>query len=383
MVNLVSSKLGIFSVSWHEGVIFSDGTINKERVYHYFRNHANLGANFTREMCWLVAEEDAITAPFLKVGNKFDLSKPNPWFYSNLNIMNQIAKNCGLKLIWTLFDFCGTKRGWSVFNPWFNNVQGTKGFHKKEALEYRREYIAGCYEEGVRYFECCNEPTNGYGPMVIDTYQALNELNVPDRNIIHGCQYYGEDEIEAMPRAKKQTLPYWVWKLFRKSVYRDYGKDLRGTVCSTRHRLDDNFVDMIIESRFASRRFNLSFDGIKNPTKKMISELVYRLLRYGTKQIFKKEWYIEVLNNHDNGRTDDLCLALAEAVKQHTGKYPHSFGKYPQVLPEPDPPVVDPDPIVIDPVPDPPELPGPVAPPKKDNRNWFQKLWDWFLGLFG
>ena len=364
----IQSMMGLINVTWDQGVIKPDGTLDEYKWAMHCWNHKECRVDGTREMMWLGEEkENHPAAPFLFNGKKFDLTKPNPQFFESLKRMVEIAHEYDLEFIYVLFDHCGVKKSErAAVNPWTNNIQGIKGFHKSTAEKYAKPYIESCVKCGVDKVYICNEPTYGYGPLLIRSREQLNDLGVKDRDIIVGAQHVGETELDKDPR--KSSHPYWVWKQYRKTHGGDILKD---DIMLSIHGFtrDSHIFSGVGVGDYASRRFWLSKDGVYPRPSTSENQKFLNDFRSGSSDAFLDdgdEWYIEAINNESHGGTGSEGLGFALSLGRKYKEYPK---------PEKEP-------VVIDPVPDPKPTPDPVEPEPVEEEIMFMKDWKDFKGFY-
>jgi hypothetical protein len=379
-IQVVESEFGLINVTWPEkGLINPDGTLNRYRSRRNAWKRKEHRADATRETMWLGKNiENAPAAPFLLGRTKYDLNKINWAYFDNLTDIIKDHHEFGVKFIYTGFDFCGVKEPERAkVNPWTNNKQNTKGFHKKLAEPYVREYWENVVDCEPDLIYICNEPDYGYGNFIIFSYECLVDLGYPVRNIITGCQHVGGTEMSR--DRKKLSHPYWVWKQYRKK----HGGDvLKKNIMLSKHgfRTGDHIYRGLSDGGYGSRRLFLSRDGVyPRPDKNMNRNLLKYLLRKDNRErmvapfLNTNEWYIEAICNEAHGGQGNEGEGFADAVGIKYKKYPEPIEPKPIIvvpeIPEPDPkPTPEPKPPPMDPV-------WLEEPEEESLLDWFK---DWF-----
>lgn len=350
-LKLCSSKLGSVSISWKEGMFNNDGSLRTSEWEEVCRNHANLGADFTREMEWLTNSKDRKIAAFKYENGAYNYNKINVKHYEELGRMREIAEGKNLNFIWSLHYKKVEK-----YSPWY----AMRWWDKRSWLYVKKDIDALIDIAGIKYFECCNEPFKNQGEGLIRIYKYLvYDRKIPYRNVMPGFYFI------------KGSEP---WETFHKWQKKQGDKEnmmIKKNSLSVRHNLDQDVYEDVIRDKLHNRRMFLSYDGIKNP--RPSEELIENRLTYFLNNINKgvmnnvknNEWIIEVLNNRDCGGYDTPCRGLAKAFKNRFKKWPENWGKFPKIEPKPEP----------EPKPD-PEEPKP-EPKEVKMKNWldFKNYW--------
>jgi hypothetical protein len=365
---IFSSKLGIIDPGWVDGCWRSDGTVDEKKLDETFRNHANCGANATRELPYYGKNLKYCT-PFVKVGSKHDLSKKNESYFDGIKLHLHYAKKYNLMYWQSILDGNAVdKSNLNKYNPIVTNVQGIK-IWDRSGWKYIHNEIDWFIRAGVKNFELGNEIGLLYDdyPKIIDCavdmYLYLIEKGIGQRNINMGFQHSSEAWNQFKRKLWDKTKPY----------------DSKTDMFSSVHQVIKNkYVPRIIEGKYITRRFFLSTDGDKpRPDKEKVYDYFFPLfdeIEDGKLQhIHRNDWGFEVLN-HSKDKVEDNCKGLAELHEYAFGKYPENYGKFPK--PE------EPEPHSDIPYSDTPHSDSPptVDP---DPPSFWERLWEWIKGIFG
>jgi len=214
-------------------------------------------------------------------------------------------------------------------------------------IPYAKDYIYAVHTCKPDKVYVCNEPTYGYGPLLIRSFEQLVDLGWKWEDIIIGAQHVEEDEMNGDKR--KLSHPYWVWKQYRKT----HGGDaLKDDVMLSLHGFteDDHIFEGVRRGEYVSRRFWLSRDGVYPRPSAEENEEFLKSFRAGGADNFLddgEEWYIEALNNSSHFGQGDEGLGFALALGRKYKKYPKPK---PDPVPEPEPIEPKPDPVEPEPV---------------------------------
>jgi hypothetical protein len=360
---IFSSKLGIIDPGWVDGCWRTDGTVDEKKLDETFRNHANCGANSTRELPYYGKKLKHCT-PFVKVGSKHDLSMKNESYFDGIKLHLYYAKKYNLMYWQSLFDKVGAKGKDDLdkYNPWTVNKQGIKGFWKASAKKYRHKMIDWYIKSGVKYFELCNEPNTQDVDAMVDTYLYLIEKGIRQRDINMGFQHSSEAWNRFKRKLWDETKPY----------------DSKTDMFSSVHQvIKNNYVPRLIVGQYITRRFFLSTDGDKpRPTKEKIYDYFLPLFKEidgKMRHVASNKWGFEVLNHSKDG-VEDNCIGYAELYKYAFKRYSENHGKFPK--PE------EPGPHADIPYSDSPHADSP-PPTEPDPPSFWERLWEWIKGIFG
>lgn len=375
-VKIVSSKFGVVSISWKEGVLIPGDPpkLNKSRWTEYCRVHAHNGADETRETTWLVDGTDVLAAAFeyIKDSKAFDLSQLQNWFFNLIREMREIAESFNLVFIWTLFIWNEIKKKkYRPFNPWTNNLQGISDWTDPKAEQYWKAYVRGIVKKSkVKKLYLVNEPPDSRSLAKIHagflwrlTRYLVDELKFPYDNLVLGFQWGGLcwDKYQDIQKHAADNA---------RLKYRSF---------SPVHNLSDEKVDWIEAQQNANRCIFASFDGRTKPMRPPNTETkrtTVNLLNISKSMKLN----IEVINNLDHGGRADAARGPALGYRECYRHMPVNADKFPPVEVPIDPEPIDPvDPTKPDPI-------DPIKPIKEvimQNIRDYKNFWKGLMAKFG
>ena len=137
-----------------EFVFRRDGIWYLDEIYtnEFFCALANAGTEWQRLLPWSPwgphpEGMKSQFSPYVLIGDKFDLSHFNDFYFPIVKEVIRIAKKYAIKTWWCLADNCqfhGATKKWS---PWVTNVNGIGSVYEKKAYPIFKRWIEKCYTE--------------------------------------------------------------------------------------------------------------------------------------------------------------------------------------------------------------------------------------------
>jgi hypothetical protein len=164
-----------------------------------------LGATATRELPYLVHDDRKTVTPnympYVFVDGKYDLSRFNEQYFTNLAEMARIANGQGIVFYLSLFDTGGHMN--FPNQPWRLNHQGLDRWYdggdlaKQLRIRWVKKVLDTLKPRYVVGFELANEVRNENFPAIaVDIMTQLRAANVPLWRIIMGAEFILSDKIE-------------------------------------------------------------------------------------------------------------------------------------------------------------------------------------------
>ncbi|UCH93625.1 MAG: hypothetical protein JSV88_25600 [Candidatus Aminicenantes bacterium] len=333
-IEIVSSYFGAISrISdpvYKISVIDENMELREKLWREMCRRVANNGASAIRMMPFWPPEkeQDVGYMPFVWEEGKYNLDKMRESYFTRLRKMVKIA-NEYLKVYFSLYEACGMRKEFRMFNPWYNNHNNMQDFRRlglyadKYRGNWERKILITLGGLNVGY-ELCNEPKFGAEAM-FKVYKRLRRWKISDENIIMGIEW--------------NTPTYREW---RNLIIERWGEEAwvekKHILFSTVHGLTaDIFSDLYLQEGH-TRRFWLSVDGLHpKPDADWWEQELLKFFDEVPTAAFKNRYACEAM--HKKTEDDfDSAKGISEAIFKHTGKWPKNYGKFPKDDdPEPNP----------------------------------------------
>jgi hypothetical protein len=365
-----------------------DGTLNSLKFAEFMRLFANLGANATRELPFLVPDghytgkvKQRNFLPWVWRNGAYDLRHFNPVYFENLKDMIKIAHRHGLAFQFSIFDRChGANMPDSPWNLNRNNIHGYYDWNQfaRRWVEkvIQTVYKAGqeMWEERVElcdvFFELENEPMEkAFVKVSIETLRMLLNAGFKKDQVEDGVAYLphvrgvpiiklkGRELVRSplfeLQKKTKRRAGLYLAAEDKKPVKGDPNstKDDKALYFSTIHKMGLN-PDVLEEMKVAlghTRRLSLSCDGEKpKPSaaewRRRLKPLFESATRgRGNRKIRLENWKFEhIYRGGLDGRSMfgdamDGVLGISEAYRDVFGHWPENFGRFPEVILPPEP----------------------------------------------
>ncbi|MCP5049836.1 MAG: SUMF1/EgtB/PvdO family nonheme iron enzyme [bacterium] len=336
-IQIFGSPLSMYSLLRDDFIISilnDDGSLDMERLNQLVARIADKGANALRDFYWIGSEQayKSISPFWRKEGNSYIF---NERYFEHQRVIAQTCNKYNMRYYLIIFDQNGIKRHMGNFNPWrfFEDF-----FYGDDAEDMRRQYIDRILTafEGLDVgLELCNEPKQGSGKFLADTFLYLNQKGFPADRIIIGIDYY----------LKEKDLKFGKdYVTFRNIVADKLGsrwrRDLKSVCISPFHNAKLENIDALFHLNLpqgqrpnpgGTRRILYSMDGVRNPTRptrEQMKEITRKILDTKSEAREKGKVLIEVVFGKTSNDPLDSLEGVSEAYKEIWGEFPENYHKY-------------------------------------------------------
>jgi hypothetical protein len=364
-----------------------NGEFNFAKYAETARALANLGANCTRELPFLVTDGNYTGTvkqrnflPFVWNSSLgvYNLDVLNQRYFDNLKEMIKITNRHNMAFQFSMFDRCHGAN--MPDSPWNLNQQRLEGYY--DWNDYTRRYVLKVVEtanqaklemleqENIHcrvLFELENEPMDErFVKTAIETLKLLLANGVKKEEIEDGVSYLPYENGKPVIRLDKRgnLIRSRLFEKLKKAkkdagLYPGEDKLDKTRYFSTIHQVGVNpavLREMKVALRH-TRRLSLSCDGEKPKpnadtwfyrlvplfsSAKWRPGQVERLERYKIEHVYRGD----MEGNSPFGDALDGILGISRAIYQVFGRWPENYGKFPKVIEGPKPVIV---PIPVEP----------------------------------